>query len=528
MIANAEVARRIDLVTEGSVLHRIASVLWPAAVVMAIQLTFFPVPLGVSLQGVVLGLLNALVVLGLILVYRANRVVNLAQASIGTFPATVAGAVVLFDGPSLVTTGLLSVVAGLIVALGALSVLRLRSARALPLAAAAMALSAVGLRVAGDFGWAGGLATGLVVAVLSGIGIDAVVIQRFRTSPRLIVTVATIGLAQLFVVLGLLTPRLWGEVALVDPGGDRTGFEVPGHLTFTIGSTVFGSAEIVAVVVSLLCIAVVSAALRWTHVGMAVRAAADGGDRASMLGIPVPRIEAGVWIVASVLAFVSTYIQAGILGLEITAGIGLRVMVAALGAMALGGFSSMPTMLFAAVAIGVLTQATGPAGNHSLTLTDAVLAGVVIVGLLLRRTSNRRSDRDSASSWQASAEPRSVPNELARLAPIRVLRWAAILAVVAGAAALPLVLGESQLLRASTVIALIILALSVVVLTGWTGEVTLGQMSFAATGAAVAAMATLEWRSTSPSASCWPGWPRRWWRCWLPSRRCAGRASSWP
>jgi ABC-type branched-subunit amino acid transport system ATPase component/ABC-type branched-subunit amino acid transport system permease subunit len=61
-------------------------------------------------------------------------------------------------------------------------------------------------------------------------------------------------------------------------------------------------------------------------------------------------------------------------------------------------------------------------------------------------------------------------------------------------AALPAVMSESNILRGSTLIGLIVIALSVVVLTGWTGEVTLGQMSFAATGAAVAAATTQEWR----------------------------------
>ncbi|MCU1358401.1 MAG: hypothetical protein JWM89_3819 [Acidimicrobiales bacterium] len=474
--------------------RRVVAVVAPALVVLAVQLVWFPVPLGVSLQGVVLGLLNAMVVLGLVLVYRANRVINLAQASIGTFPATLAGAVVLFGAPSLAATGLLGAATGVVVLLGCTVVLRIAVVRSAVIAVVVALACSVGLHLAHGFGWWGGLGVGLGTAVLSGIGIDAIVIQRFRTAPRLVVTVASIGLAQFFVVMGLLTPRLWHAVALVDPKSDRTGFEVPGGIQFSIGTTVFHSAELMAVVVSLSCIALVSAALRWTGLGMAVRAAADRGDRASMLGIPVPRIEAGVWVVASILAFVSTYLQAGILGLEITSGLGLRVMVAALGAMALGGFSSMPAMLLAAVAIGILTEATGPAGNHSLTLTDAVLAGVVIAGLLLRRSSDRRADRDSVSSWQSAAEPRSIPFELVRMPAIRTLRWAGIALAVIGAVSLPAVLGESQVLRASTVVALIVLALSVVVLTGWTGEVTLGQMSFAATGAAVAALATVQWR----------------------------------
>jgi ABC-type branched-subunit amino acid transport system ATPase component/ABC-type branched-subunit amino acid transport system permease subunit len=475
-------------------LRAVVSAAWPAAAVLALQMIVFPVPLGVSLQGLVLGLLNAMVVLGLVLVYRANRVINLAQASVGTFPAAMAGGIVLFGAPRLLVTGGLALAAGLIVLLGAVTILRLRPAPAVAAALAAGAFCAVGLRLSDGLGWAGGCTVGVVVAVLSGIAVDAIVIRRLRTSPRLIVTVATIGLAQLFAVLGLLAPRLWGHVALVDPGGNRTGFDVPGDLSVTIGSTVFGSAELVAVGVSLACIAAVSIALQRTDIGMAVRAAADSGDRASMLGIPVPRIEAGVWIVASVLAFVATYIQAGILGLELTAGVGLRVMVAALGAMTLGGFASMPAMLLAAVAIGVLAQATGPAGGHSLTLTDAVLAGVVIVGLLVSRASARRADRDTSSSWQTTAEPRGLPFELARLPGLRVPRVAGVVTVIAAAAALPLVLSESDVLRASTLIALVLIALSVVVLTGWTGEVTLGQMSFAATGAAVAAVTSLEWR----------------------------------
>ena len=475
-------------------LRAAAAAAWPAAAVIAVQLVAFPVPLGVTLQGVVLGLLNAMVVLGLVLVYRANRVINLAQASMGTFPAAVAGGVVLFGAPSALATGGLAVVAGAVVLLGATSVLRWTLTASAASALVVAAFCATGLQVADDLGWVGGVGVGVTVAVLSGTAIDAVVIRRLRTSPRLVVTVATIGLAQLFAVLGLLAPRLWGSVALVDPAGDRTGFEVPGSATSPSARRCSARAELVAIGVSLVCIAGVGLGLRRTDIGVAVRAAADSGDRASMLGVPVPRIEAGVWIVAAVLAFVATYLQAGILGLELTAGVGLRVMVAALGAMALGGFASLPSMLMAAVAIGVLTQATGPAGGHSLTLTDAVLAVVVIVGLLVRRASHRRSDRDTTSSWQVATEPRGLPFELAGARGLRALRAAAVAAVVVGAAALPLVLGESDVLRASTLVALVVITLSVVVLTGWTGEVTLGQMAFAATGAAVAAATTAEWR----------------------------------
>jgi branched-chain amino acid transport system permease protein len=336
------------------VVLRSGSALLPAVAVIAVQLVVFPVPLAVWLQGLVLGLLNAVVVLGLVLVHRANRVVNFAQASIGALPATLAGAIVLFGAPSAGALLGLGAATAVVVAVGAATVLRTPVAIAIPAGVIAGGLAAAGLRLAAGHGWIGGLAVGLVTAVLCGLFIDAVVISRFRHAPRLVVTVATIGLAQLFAVGALLLPRLWGNVALLDPDGLRTGFETPLDWSVTVGGTVFRSAELLSVLMAVVAIAAISLFLRRSDLGIAVRAAAERGDRASMLGVPVPRLEAMVWIIASVLAFLASYLQAGILGLELSGGVGLRVMVAALGAMTLGGFASLPAMLTSAIAIGVL------------------------------------------------------------------------------------------------------------------------------------------------------------------------------
>lgn len=52
----------------------------------AIQLVFFGMPLGLWTRGFVLGLLAAMLAVGMALIYRANRVVNFAQADLGTVP----------------------------------------------------------------------------------------------------------------------------------------------------------------------------------------------------------------------------------------------------------------------------------------------------------------------------------------------------------------------------------------------------------------------------------------------------------
>ena len=63
----------------------------------------------------------------------------------------------------------------------------------------------------------------------------------------------------------------------------------------------------------------------------------------------------------------------------------------------------------------------------------------------------------------------------------------------AAVATLPLWMGPGELIRGSALVALAIVGCSVVVLTGWSGQVSLGQMSFAAVGATVGAVALVDW-----------------------------------
>jgi branched-chain amino acid transport system permease protein len=115
-------------------------------------------PLGVVLLGVVLGSLTGLTAVGLVLIYRANRIINFAQAELG---------------------GLASVVA-LVCVIG------------------------IGLP------WIVAVILGLAAAVITGGLIDVVVVRRFDNAPRLILTVATIGILQILGGAQLGLPGLFG------------------------------------------------------------------------------------------------------------------------------------------------------------------------------------------------------------------------------------------------------------------------------------------------------------------------------
>src|SRR5947209_8469867 len=71
---------------------------WPASAVAAGALLFAPMPAGVALQGLILGLVGALVAVGMALLYRSNRILNFAQADLGAAPAVFAVCLVLYSG----------------------------------------------------------------------------------------------------------------------------------------------------------------------------------------------------------------------------------------------------------------------------------------------------------------------------------------------------------------------------------------------------------------------------------------------
>ena len=54
-------------------------------------------------------------------------------------------------------------------------------------------------------------------------------------------------------------------------------------------------------------------------------------------------------------------------------------------------------------------------------------------------------------------------------------------------------MGPGELIRTSALVVVAIVGCSIVVLTGWSGQVSLGQMSFAAVGAVIGTVALVDW-----------------------------------
>ena len=153
-----------------------------------------------------------------------------------------------------------------------------------------------------------------------------------------------------------------------------------------------------------------------------------------------------------------------------------------------------------AIALGVLEIGVGQ-NAESPDLIDPVLAVVIIVALVAPARQGTHPGRHRRLVVVAGGRGRPAdPDALARL-PVgaaRPLRWARpARRLRPRPPALPVGRPQLQGLVADR---FAVLGLSVVVLTGWSGQVSLGQMGFFAIGATVGAKATATGASTSP----WP------------------------
>ncbi|HET9770917.1 MAG TPA: hypothetical protein VFS16_08510, partial [Acidimicrobiia bacterium] len=397
-------------------------------------------PGAILFRGLVFGLVNALTAAGIILIYRTLRVINFAQTAIGA-----AGAILTFNFVQ-------------------------HTAVPFPIA----------------------FVLGLALSALVGVVLDLSLVRRFFQAPRLVLTVVTI------VVAGFLSQTSASLVSRLPffPDADTLTLaetvgnasirdQLPfGSFHFEVGSyaTRFGFPEIFAIEVAILLLLGLAAFFRFTRSGVAVRAMAENTERAALLGISVGRLSTLVWGLAGVLAGASVTLTGALTQPGAAAGFAPSVLLPALAAAVVGRMRSLPTTVLAAVAISVITQATEFSLDKDKALVDLGLLVVIAAGLLVQQRRTLRGGDEVATAWQASEEQRPIPRELLSVPSVRITRRVLIVLGLLAVGIFPFVTSTGQTNLGGIIALNAIVALSLVVLTGWAGQVSLGQFAFVAVG----------------------------------------------
>ena len=374
--------------------------------------------------GALTGMAYAVLAAGLVLVYRATRVINFAHGEIGAFGAAVLAKLVL------------------------------------------------------DHGWNFWVALVVVLAVGGGVGalVEIGVIRRLSRGPQLALLVATIGIAQLLLVAQLLLPK----VRLENAGP----FPSPLGQTLTIGNLVLTSAHFMIIAFVPAVVVALGYFLQRTPWGLAIRAAADNRDAAELAAISTRRVSTMVWVLAGVLSTLTVVLvnplrNVNVGGLSVTEALGPGLLLRALAAALVGRLVSLPLALAGGVAIGVVEALVF--ANVADPSWSELLLFVLVLGLVLLRGADEEQERGLEALGTLI---RPVPERLREIWWIsRGGRIAGVGAVVV-AALLPVVFSSaSQTFLLGRMLVFAIVGLSVTMLTGWAGQLSLGQFAIVGLGA---------------------------------------------
>ena len=398
-------------------------------------------PVGVVVIGIVLGTVTGLLAIGLILIYRTNRFINFAYGAMGS--------------------------------LGGVTAIGLHLEKGVPFFVA--------------------LPIGVALGVAIGALVDIIVVRRFSKSSPLILTVASIGLAQLLAFAELMIgTRLLGFASIAG------GFETPLDIRIGIGAakTLTGGEMLIVFMVP-----PVIAFLAWfllrTDAGVAVRAAAENADRALLLGIPIRKLSTIVWAIAGGLAALTFFLKSPFTGITpgggSASGLALGLLLPALAAAVVARMESLPVAFGAGVALGILEQIVrwaSQAGDGELfgfiqlgaTFNDLVFLVVILVALLTQRGKLSRAF-STGSAWTAAGIVKPIPAQLRRVPEVIALKWGSLLVVAILFLVIPAGWSASNQFLAGVAITYAMTAVSLVILTGWGGHISLGQFGIVGAGA---------------------------------------------
>ena len=391
-------------------------------------------PVPVLLLGMIVGSTYGLLGVGLILIFRTNRIINFAHGELGAFGASLfALAVVKWHIPYWV---------------------------ALPLALAASG------------------AAGAVV--------ETGVVRRLRKAPRLMSVVATLGVGQFLVIFASVI-NSEARAASLFP-------EPPGLPTFNVGPLYVSPAYSGMLLLSPIVVVALALFLRRGRYGLAILGSAANPEAARMAGIFAARMSSLAWAIAGGLSAFTAILTQPTQGFSGQGFFGPSLLLRALACAVIARMTSFPRALVAGMGLGIIEQLV--LWNYGQgSLMAPVLFVVILVALLVQKPVGGREEEKG--SWAAVQALRPIPDAWRELWIARNLGRITALVCLGLAVVVPLFLPNAGAITLTGMIAFTIVGLSVGIATGLSGQLTLGQFALAGIGAVASIVVTRSSRNAA-------------------------------
>jgi branched-chain amino acid transport system permease protein len=226
-------------------------------------------------------------------------------------------------------------------------------------------------------GFWGAAAVGIIGTACAALLVERLLINRLRGAPVISLAILTIGVD--IIIVTELTRRIGSDIRNVaQPWGGRV---------VHLGSVGITANRLLAIAVAAVLISLFFLAFKYSSWGVAMRASAEDGEAAALMGIRLGRVSMVAWGVAGVLAAVAGLFLAGAPTPGVTPGIegvALRAFPAAI----LGGLDSTGGALVGGLVVG-LTESLAAGYQDQIAFLgrgfgDVVPYIVMVVVLLVR------------------------------------------------------------------------------------------------------------------------------------------------
>jgi len=314
------------------------------------------------------------------------------------------------------------------------------------------------LREQHDWALAPAMVVGVAAVTVLGALVYVLVMRPLAGSAALVRVISTLGI---LTVLTAAATLFWGGEQRIVPSSLPVNLWVVGDVTMT-------SDRIYLVLIAAGVTGLAWAVYRFTRFGLAVQAAAEDERGAAALGWSPDLLAIVNWAAGGALAGIAGILVVPLTGLQVDAL--TIILIAAMAAALLGGFSSFWLTLVGGLAIGIMQSEV----THYFAVQGAADAVpfLVIVGVLVIRGKGL-----PLRSHLLEHLPKLGPGRL----PARMLAIPAVLAVL-----ILTVFPADWNNALTTSLTVAIVLLSIVVLTGFAGQISLAQYALAGMGALVA------------------------------------------
>ncbi|MCR2764154.1 ABC transporter permease [Microbacterium sp. zg.B48] len=307
----------------------------------------------------------------------------------------------------------------------------------------------------------------IVFTSLLGFVIYLIAVRPLRAAPGIAVLLATFAAG---IIIDNTSQRVFGaETRRFPPLLERSNLELFGFR--------FGTIAIVIIGVAVVCVTVLAIVLAKTRVGRAIRATSQDAEAAAQMGIPVARIQAVSFVVASALGGVAG-VLVGMYFSNVSPSMGFTAGIQAFAAATIGGLGSLPGAIVGGLVLGVAeafgVALWGDSVRQLITFGALILVLWIRPNGILGRRSTTASEPMTGTFFGAGK-------------PVRLNRWVAVGLIAAGAL-VPLIAGDYLLRTGALVWIYALFALSVTLAGGFAGQIVLGQAGALAIGAYTSAL----------------------------------------